>query len=112
MSKLKPAKRSLGIADRFKKANCEELYSTVYNQLCRYTHGNITALASKHFENDSIVLASSISDAELSFIISSTINTAIISTHDLLEFYEVDDAYLKDCLGLSAQVKAVSEKFV
>ncbi|EMC4027106.1 hypothetical protein VDT04_003417 [Vibrio cholerae] len=84
LDKLKPVKRSLDIADKFKKAGCEELYSTVYNQLCRHAHGNITALASKNFENGTIVLTSSIKDSELLFILSSTVNAAVVSTHYLL----------------------------
>ncbi|EIZ1340461.1 hypothetical protein WB861_004586 [Vibrio parahaemolyticus] len=109
---LKPVKRSLGIADKFKKAGCEELYSTVYNQLCRHTHGNITALASKNFENETIVLSSRIKDSELLFILSSTVNAAVLSTHDLLEFYDLDDVNLKRCLGFSERVKKLSKKFV
>lgn len=112
LDKLKPIKRSLDIAAKFKKAGCEELYSTVYNQLCRHAHGNITALASKHFEDENIVLKSNIKDSELLFILSSTINAAVVSTHDLLEFFDIDDVNLKRCLDFSERVKKLNQKFV
>lgn len=63
-----------------------DFYRTVYNYLCRHTHGNITALASKHFEDDKIKLNRSlISNSEFTFILSSSINTAIASTLEVLE---------------------------
>ncbi len=112
LEELKPNKRPLCVADKFKKAGCEELYSTVYNRLCRHTHGNLTAIASKHFENNKVVISSSIKDSELLFILSSTINTAVIATHDLFEFYGIDNECLKDCLDYQYRVKKLSAKFV
>jgi hypothetical protein len=103
---------SINIFERFKKAGCEDLYSTVYNTLCRYTHGNISALASKNFENDRVVMTAKISDADLLFILSSTINVGISSTHDVLSFYNTSESVLVKCMDSHDKVKVLCRKFV
>jgi hypothetical protein len=104
--------KNINIFERFKKAGCEDLYSTVYNTLCRYTHGNVSALASKNFENDRVVMTAKISDADLLFILSSTINVAISSTHDVLSFYNTSEPELKKCMDSHEKVKTLCREFV
>lgn len=78
--------KHIRIYQKFEKVGELDFYRTVYNYLCRHTHGNITALASKHFEDDKIKLNRSlISNSEFTFILSSSINTAIASTLEVLE---------------------------
>ncbi|ANQ55831.1 MULTISPECIES: DUF5677 domain-containing protein [Vibrio] len=105
-------KKALPIYDRFQKAGCAELYRTVYNNLCRHAHGNVSALASKNFENDKIVLNTKIGQEDLLFVLSSTINIALSSTVDVLEFYKVSQQEKDKCLSMHSQVKALCEKFV
>lgn len=105
-------KKSLSIYDRFKKAECGDLYRTVYNNLCRYTHGNVSALASKNFEDDKIVIHTSIVDTDLVFTLSSTINVALSSTIDVFELFEIDSDEREKCANLHARVKELCKKFV
>ena len=84
--------KGLNIYERFQKAQCGDLYRTIYNNLCRHAHGNISALASKNFENDTVVFHRKISDSDLLFILSSTINIALSSTLDVLGFFNATEA--------------------
>lgn len=102
--------KSINIFERFKKAGCEDLYSTVYNALCRYTHGNVSALASNNFESDRVVMSAKISDAKLLFILSSTINVAISATHDVLSFYDTQESELQKCMNSHEKVKKLCEE--
>ena len=103
---------SINIFERFRKAGCEDIYPTVYNDLCRYTHGNISALASKNFENNRVVMTTKISETELLFIFSTTINVAISSTHDVLSFYNASESELKKCMVSHDKVNQLCKKLV
>ncbi|AJI47825.1 hypothetical protein IB633_03730 [Francisella philomiragia] len=79
-------KKRMNIYQKFEKMDELGFYRTVYNYLCRHTHGNITALASKHFEDDKVKLSKlSITKFELIFILSSSINVAIASSLEVLK---------------------------
>jgi len=104
--------QNLTIKAKFKKAGCEELYSTIYNHLCRLTHGNISALASKNFEKDKVVISKKIKNSELRFILSSTINVAVSSTELLFTFYKVDEKNIEMCSEFIQKVKVLCNEFV
>ena len=104
--------KALSIYDRFQKAECGELYRTVYNHLCRHSHGNVTALASKNFENEKIVLNAKIGKEDLLFVLSSTIDIALSSTIDVFEFYQICEEEKEQCLSMHRKIKMLCEKFV
>ncbi len=104
--------KGLNIYERFKKAECGDLYRTVYNNLCRYTHGNISALASKNFENDKVVISRKISNADLLFILSSTINIALSSSIDVLEYFSAPACEQEHCTRMNEKIKVLCKKFV
>ena len=113
LNSLKNAKSEcLNIFDKFKKADCEDWYRTIYNNLCRYTHGNITALASKNFENDRVVIQPNIKKSDLLFVLSSTINLEISATHAVLEFFDTSADELSKFIDLINEVKVLCKKFV
>jgi len=101
----------INIYERFKKAGCEELYRTVYNMLCRFTHGNITALASKNFENNAIVISRKCSKSDLLFTLSSTINIALSSLIKVLEFFNVHENTQETLLEMNLQINELYKKF-
>lgn len=104
--------KSLSIFQRFQKAGCEELYSTIYNNLCRYTHGNITALADKNFVNDTVVLTREFEKSEVLFILSSTINIALSCTLDVFNFFDISECEREVCVKMCNQVNVLCKKFV
>ncbi len=104
--------KGLNIYERFEKAECGDLYRTVYNNLCRYTHGNISALASMNFENDKVVISRKIRNADLLFILSSTINIALSSSIDVLEYFSVPASEQEHCTRMNEKIKVLCKKFV
>lgn len=104
--------QGLKISKRFQKAGCMDLYLTVYNNLCRHSHGNVSALASKHFENDRVVLRRKVSDPELLFIMSSAIKIAISSTSGIFEFFDIPDSERDRCEGIRDQVAVLCKDYV
>ena len=102
----------LNIYERFQKAECVDLYRTIYNHLCRHTHGNISALASKNFENDKIVFKRKISDTDLLFILSSTINVALSSTLDVFGFFNISEIEKEQCTKMHEEISALCKKYV
>lgn len=79
------------IKKKFAKINELKLYNSVYNDLCRHSHGNITALASKNFEADRIVLIKEPSITENKFLYSTTLNMAICCSIDLMTYLHFDE---------------------
>ncbi|MGC6482673.1 MAG: DUF5677 domain-containing protein [Synechococcus sp.] len=72
--------KQLTIRQRFEKAECRDLYYTVYKHLCLHCHGNLTSLASKNFEKGKIVVNSRPSKVDLLVMFSATINLALDSS--------------------------------
>ncbi len=103
--------KNLSIFAKFKKANELDAYRTVYNDLCRFSHGNMTALASKNFENEQIKLHRSISDKELIFILSSSIGFAIASAIEVSSKLELGDKTLNSFKKLLDKNKTITAKF-
>jgi hypothetical protein len=103
--------KNFNIYDKFNKANELEAYKTVYNHLCRFSHGNLTALASKNFEDDKIKLNTSITDSELIFILSSSINLAIASSIEVSSKLGLREDHIKLFQNFLNEVNAVAKKF-
>jgi len=101
LNKLNDKSKNLNVFQKFEKAKELHVHRTIYNSLCRFSHGSITALASKNFENDQIKLNSSISDSEFVFVLSSSINLAIAATvlvSTKLEINETEITLFKEFL--------------
>ncbi len=90
LSSKNDKKSHMSFFDKFKKADELNAYHTVYNNLCRHSHGNITALASKTFDNGRVVIDKLSSKTELNLICSSTINSAIASTIEVMAFFKYE----------------------
>lgn len=104
--------KNLNAFQRFEKAGEIDAYRTVYNNLCLFSHGNISAMASDNFENGHIVLNRIPEDTTLKFIMSGTIKLAIGATLETLAYFKNEEAILKpfeDFLGKS-QLSADSFK--
>lgn len=96
-------KKSINIYDRFKKADALDVYPTVYNKLCLFSHGNISALASDNFENGHVVLNKFPDDITIEYIMSSTVRTAIASSIEVSAYFDHEEKIVKpfkDLLGL------------
>jgi hypothetical protein len=107
LEELNDKSKNLNIYEKFSKAKALEAYRTVYNHLCRFSHGNITALVSRNFENERITLSSSISETELMFVLSSSINFAIASSIEVSTKLELGDKRVelfKDFLNRNNQI--------
>ena len=112
LDRNKDKSKCMTIYQKFEKVDELDFYRTVYNHLCRHTHGNITALASKHFESGEIRLNKTITNNEFAFILSSSINIAIASSIEVLtklEFKKNDIKVFKDLL---IDVNKVAKKHV
>lgn len=103
--------KNLNIYEKFSKANELEAYRTVYNHLCRFSHGNVTALASKNFEDDQVKLKRSVSDSEIIFILSSSINLAIASSIEISSKFELGEKHIDLFQNFLNEVNAVVKKF-
>jgi len=99
------------IKDKFNKAGALNLFYTVYNNLCRHSHGNITALASKTFHNGKILINLSPSETELNFICSSTINFTIVSTIEVMSFFKFNKHDIESINNLLERNKEQALKF-
>lgn len=103
--------KKLSIFDKFEKANELDVFRTVYNHLCRFSHGNMTALASKNFEDEQIQFHRSISDHELIVLLSYTIGLAIASAIEVSSKLELGDKTLDIFKELSEKNKTITAKF-
>jgi len=111
LKELNDTTKNLSIYAKFKKANELDAYRTVYNDLCRFSHGNITALASKNFEDEQIQFNCSISDHELRFVLSSSINFAIASAIEVSSKLKLGDEPLNSFTKLLEKNNTIAKKF-
>ncbi|WP_421445829.1 DUF5677 domain-containing protein [Agrobacterium tumefaciens] len=81
--------RVLQVAERFKAAEFEHIYASVYRSLCREAHNNVGALTERHFRHENgkfeVVIFKSRDDLDVVTIldsITSTLCTAGLFTHD------------------------------
>lgn len=102
----------LSIESKFKKARIEDLYRTLYNRLCRFTHGNISALAEKNFHKGKIVQSKQASELELLFNLFSTVNMVIVCTINLLEYFLCADQEIELFKALLEENKTIEKKFM
>ena len=102
----------LKICEKFEKAKELNVYRTIYNNLCLFTHGNITALESKYFDNGKICFSTKATDIELNFILSSTINLAIASTIELVAYFGFDERKINSFKDIITNNKAFAKSHV
>lgn len=110
LNKASNKKISINMFQKFEKAEELDSYRTVYNDLCRFTHGNVIALASKHFESGKIKLNKSISNREFTFILSASINIAIASSIEVLEKFSFKKQDISFFRGIIDDVNEIAKK--
>jgi Family of unknown function (DUF5677) len=105
-------KQKLDIQGKFIKSGFKDLNYTLYNNLCRHSHGNITALASKSFDNGKIIFSKSSSKIELNFLYSTSINTAIASALDIMDYFKFNDNHKIEFEKLLKKNKEIALYFI
>jgi len=95
LKKNSDSSKCLNIFQRFEKAEELDAYRTVYSNLCLFSHGNISALASDNFKNGHVILNAFPDDATVKFIMSGTVNVAIAATVETLAYFDHEEKIIK-----------------
>jgi hypothetical protein len=74
---------------KFRKAEMEPAYRTIYANLCEHTHGNPLILGSTVFDDDKIVYNKKPNDKTLEYILSSSVNVAVAACIEVCVFYKM-----------------------
>ncbi|PFG56357.1 hypothetical protein ATG66_2689 [Vibrio sp. ES.051] len=86
-----PNKKPMAVFDKFKKVNEVDAYNTLYAHFCRFSHGGLQALASKHFDDNNVVIQKSPSKESMKFIEESSFNVVIATLFETSLYFKASE---------------------
>ncbi|EHZ2730708.1 hypothetical protein K5N59_002929 [Vibrio parahaemolyticus] len=86
-----PNKKPMAIFDKFKKVDEVDAYNTLYAHFCRFSHGGLQALASKHFDDNNVVIQKSPKKVEMKFIEESSFNVVVATLVAVSEYFSLTE---------------------
>lgn len=110
LKKVFKSEKALRIYERFKKAECIDVYHTVYNHLCRHAHGNLDSIFYNHFTTDGFVLNKTATKNGIHWIVAFTLNTAIGSAVEISHYFKSESESLLNELLKETNKKSESLK--
>jgi hypothetical protein len=84
LSKI-PNKNPMSVFDKFKKENEVDAYNTLYAFFCRFSHGGLQALASKHLGGSNVILQKQPPESWSKFVEESCLNVIVATLTEVLE---------------------------
>jgi hypothetical protein len=92
---------------------CGDWYDTVYNDLCRHTHGNLDAMALRHFRNGHIVFEKTPDHGEFVFAATTTIGLAAASLEQVCALLQVEEqgrGFVSKAVDIRSRGKQLAER--